>query len=282
MTVVVINLERSSARRELMQRTLNRLGIQFEFFRGIDASHGEHLCVSSYDEQARLLDHRQTLTPGEIGCFASHYLLWQRCVEEQEPIIIMEDDLLIEDRFTTALAAAEALINRFHLIRLGILPDGAPFGRFCDLEENLQMIRYAKNSILGGTQCYALSPKGAAALVRHAAVWSLSADHYLSAYKMHGPENYGIRPYFVKHADQEIYTCTIHSRVEESDPAVSFRLVLKRGLRQFRHDKQSGLYQLLYRFSQLRCALFRLLLPGALQISVIANGPPPSDNIKIH
>ena len=43
-----------------------------------------------------------TSTPGheefydvsaEMGCFASHYLLWEKCVEVDEPIMILEDDV---------------------------------------------------------------------------------------------------------------------------------------------------------------------------------------------
>ncbi len=31
--------------------------------------------------------------PGVIGCFYSHYSLWKKCVELQEPIMIFEDDV---------------------------------------------------------------------------------------------------------------------------------------------------------------------------------------------
>jgi len=31
-------------------------------------------------------------TPGVIGCFDSHYRLWEKCVELDEPIMIFEDD----------------------------------------------------------------------------------------------------------------------------------------------------------------------------------------------
>lgn len=31
--------------------------------------------------------------PGVIGCFYSHYTLWQKCVELNEPIMIFEDDV---------------------------------------------------------------------------------------------------------------------------------------------------------------------------------------------
>ena len=35
------------------------------------------------------------LSPGEQGCFYSHYRLWQKCVELNEPIAIWEDDIVL-------------------------------------------------------------------------------------------------------------------------------------------------------------------------------------------
>lgn len=34
-------------------------------------------------------------TPGIKGCFYSHYRLWQKCVELDEPILIFEDDIVL-------------------------------------------------------------------------------------------------------------------------------------------------------------------------------------------
>jgi glycosyl transferase family 25 len=34
--------------------------------------------------------------PGVKGCFYSHYRLWQKCVELNEPIIVFEDDILLQ------------------------------------------------------------------------------------------------------------------------------------------------------------------------------------------
>lgn len=33
--------------------------------------------------------------PGAQGCFLSHYMLWNRCVEIDQPIIILEDDAMV-------------------------------------------------------------------------------------------------------------------------------------------------------------------------------------------
>lgn len=39
------------------------------------------------------------IRPGVKGCFHSHYRLWQKCVELDEPILIFEDDLELKKPF---------------------------------------------------------------------------------------------------------------------------------------------------------------------------------------
>lgn len=39
------------------------------------------------------------LSPGEQGCFYSHYRLWKKCVELNEPIVIWEDDIVLRRNF---------------------------------------------------------------------------------------------------------------------------------------------------------------------------------------
>jgi GR25 family glycosyltransferase involved in LPS biosynthesis len=40
-------------------------------------------------------ENAKAFSPGVRGCFYSHYRLWQKCVELNEPIIIWEDDIVI-------------------------------------------------------------------------------------------------------------------------------------------------------------------------------------------
>lgn len=42
---------------------------------------------------------RKMSSPGVQGCFDSHYRLWKKCVELNEPIIIWEDDIMISRKF---------------------------------------------------------------------------------------------------------------------------------------------------------------------------------------
>lgn len=39
------------------------------------------------------------LSPGEKGCFASHYKLWQKCLEFNESIFVLEDDVEFTQAF---------------------------------------------------------------------------------------------------------------------------------------------------------------------------------------
>src|SRR5947209_18328274 len=83
--IIVINLARSKDRRQLIESNLARLGLAFEFFTGVDAARGEHVALSRYNEIAAWRDLQRPFHVGEIGCFASHYLLWQQCVQAREP-----------------------------------------------------------------------------------------------------------------------------------------------------------------------------------------------------
>src|SRR5579862_3215260 len=124
MTIAVINLARSKDRRELIEATFARLGLGFEFFAGIDAWRGEHVRFSQHIATEFGSDYFRPLSAAEIGCFASHYLLWQRCMEAREPLVIMEDDVVVDDGFVLALETATELLPAFPLVRLGILREG--------------------------------------------------------------------------------------------------------------------------------------------------------------
>ncbi len=142
------------------------------------------------------------MATGEIGCFASHYLLWQRCVDGREPFVIMEDDVEVDCRFILALETAARLITEFPLIRLGLTREGDDTEPVLCLPDDFELVSLGPWTF--GTQCYILSDVGAKALLDHAAVWSLPVDIYVDRAQIHGIPSYGLRPYFVRHADSAL------------------------------------------------------------------------------
>lgn len=219
MKIVVINLIRSQDRRRLMESNLGRLGLEFEFVAGIDASLGEHEFISRYDEEAAWREHLEPLTTGEIACFASHFLLWQRCARTQDPIIVMEDDVVVASAFVRVVDATSELISIFHLLRLGLIREPPPAESVLCLPVGLEVVPHSSG--VTGAQCYAISPKAAQALVEHAAVWSLPVDLFLDRSDIHGVPNHTIRPFYVRHANQQMFPTVVGTNRWGPKPARS-------------------------------------------------------------
>jgi len=80
--------------------------------------------------------------PGVRGCFLSHYLLWRKCVEENQNIAIFEDDVIFYKTFPTT-----------------------PFEDILKLEKLQQGKKYAAGDWWEGAHAYIISPKGAKKLI---------------------------------------------------------------------------------------------------------------------
>jgi len=90
-----------------MIEPLRSFGFDVELFEGTYGHEAEKI----FDQETRLLadkDHKgqpppktiKSTGPGAKGCFYSHYRLWQKCVELDQPIFIFEDDVVFTyDRY---------------------------------------------------------------------------------------------------------------------------------------------------------------------------------------
>jgi glycosyl transferase family 25 len=197
MKLLVINLKRSQDRREFMQPQLDKLGMVYEWFPAVD---GQSACdlaaISRYDAALalRLLGHQ--LSVGEVGCFASHYMVWLKCVELGVPLLVLEDDVQIGAQFPESVALADEIIMDLRFIRLSGIWN-CPFKFQSNLSPSHRLVRYLKGPV--GAQCYAIAPSGAAALLRHATVWIDAVDKYIDAFWVHGLSSYAIHPFHVMH-----------------------------------------------------------------------------------
>ena len=80
------------------RQSLANIGIDAELFEG---TYGND-AVEIFNKEDRMLhpnifnlDNFKQSSPGVMGCFYSHYRLWQHCIELNEPIMIFEDDVKI-------------------------------------------------------------------------------------------------------------------------------------------------------------------------------------------
>ncbi len=97
----------------------------FQIFDAISPKHQdfEKLLQELYDSSSLLKSDwfhsdycYKELLPQEFGCYLSHYFLWKECVKTNQPIVILEDDVVLESNFMQALE--DCLKSPFDFVRL--------------------------------------------------------------------------------------------------------------------------------------------------------------------
>lgn len=102
--IYMINLLRRPERRKRMQNLFKELGIKAEI---IDAVDGRTLNESFLKKwgvtpMTEYSDpyHKRPMTMGEIGCFLSHYVVWQKVLKHgYKSVMVLEDDVRFEPFF---------------------------------------------------------------------------------------------------------------------------------------------------------------------------------------
>ncbi|KFB49662.1 Glycosyltransferase 25 family member [Anopheles sinensis] len=102
--IYMINLNRREERRTKMLKHFDLLGLDVEHFPAVDGKQLDDKKV--HDLGIRFLPgyadpfHKRPMTMGEIGCFLSHYYIWERMVRlNQQEVLVLEDDIRFEPFF---------------------------------------------------------------------------------------------------------------------------------------------------------------------------------------
>lgn len=118
MKIFVISLERSIERRTQIIAKFAKAGIDFEFFNAVDASVEGFLLSDRVAPEITKKRKGYELLNSEVACYASHYLLWKKSVEMNQPIVVVEDHAALTDDFKATLEIAFQHINEFGYIKL--------------------------------------------------------------------------------------------------------------------------------------------------------------------
>nr|XP_046264773.1 procollagen galactosyltransferase 2 [Scatophagus argus] len=118
--IFLINLKRRSDRRDRMLSTLAVLGINATLTEAVDgkALNSSQLHAMGVDMLPGYKDpySDRVLTKGEIGCFLSHYNIWQQVVQrELQQVLVLEDDVRFEPRFCHKLVTVMENIKKVGL-----------------------------------------------------------------------------------------------------------------------------------------------------------------------
>ena len=114
--------------------------------------------------------------PGVKGCFYSHYKLWQKCVELDEPIIIFEDDIVLTRPYIP-VDWKDVLI-----LALGHPAKSAKYIKYLDDPEGEPLASVYRQSSMPGCCGYALKPHAALKLVETYSNTYLPADNAINVH----------------------------------------------------------------------------------------------------
>lgn len=174
--IIVLNLERSVERRNIMLNRLEGFPFQAEFLSAIDGK------MLNYDSLPSGTDKR--LSPGEIGTYLSHVKAWQTVVEQNlECAVILEDDVLLEPSFPCIVSELCQLDFRWDAIRLSALMPikGIPL---CVLSDGTELLLPNKNP--SGCQGYLINISGAKRMLARLSIPIQPIDSSFDRYWKYG------------------------------------------------------------------------------------------------
>ncbi|XP_011498095.1 PREDICTED: glycosyltransferase 25 family member isoform X2 [Ceratosolen solmsi marchali] len=106
--IYMINLFRRPERRRRMLACFDELGIKAEVINAIDGRTLNESILNSWN--IKIMPgykdpyHKRPMTMGEVGCFLSHYIVWNKILEDNHMYtLVMEDDVKFEPYFRQKL-----------------------------------------------------------------------------------------------------------------------------------------------------------------------------------
>ncbi|WP_292272534.1 glycosyltransferase family 25 protein [Marinobacter sp.] len=196
--VLVLTLQGSVDRQARIKQALDQSGIEFEFFWGVDGRKDQHSLLDVYDDSKRMRTKGQPMTPGQLGCFASHFEIWAHCDRENKNFVVLEDDVVFdEDDFKSFLDSISQLPAHFECLRL--FENKTRNHKRYELVEFgcFRVLRYTKGPM--STMGYYLTPRAARKFLASTDPVFLPVDIHMDRYWVNGVACLGIKPAFVSH-----------------------------------------------------------------------------------
>lgn len=230
--IFVISLARATSRRADISRRLDAAGFSYQIIEGIDGTNPEILHNTPHQLNDRL--HRHTrgrrLSNGEIGCYLSHYLLWEKIIAENiECALIFEDDAKWDDDLAESVADIMAAKQEWGLCLLTTDKGKSAFRKLCLIGKNRWLGYPLKRTM--GLAGYLIKKEAAVNLHRRLAIIQEPVDIALCRHWEWNGMRLSVRPPIVRHDEQNT---TMH---DKNRPAIPLEK------RKLYHQLYGGLYK---------------------------------------
>ncbi|WP_333913702.1 glycosyltransferase family 25 protein [Vibrio coralliirubri] len=194
MKIFVISLATALNRREHIKSQFEKIDTDFAFFDAIDGRNGSHFLFDRLNLKKRLRIKGYGMTPGELGCFASHYLLWEKCVALNETMVVIEDDAQLEPCFENSIKHINEL-EKYDYVRLFVNGRKRPYVTI-GVYQSYEVVEYLRGP--GATRAYFITPTAAKKFIGNAQEWLLPVDDYMDQFWINKVACRGIVPGIVK------------------------------------------------------------------------------------
>ncbi len=139
-------MARCPERQRAIRARLEPLGLDYEIFYGVD---GNTLKQEDYahrinKEYWRCLRGRN-LSAGEIGCFISHYSLWEMLIKNNlQTAIILEDDCILQPCFTEVVREILTVEYKWDIVLLSARKQYAIDRVLCKIGNGRRLVRFRR------------------------------------------------------------------------------------------------------------------------------------------
>lgn len=191
--IYVINLQRATERRDYIQQHFADLGLEYEFFDAISSTQSHPWFARFAPEKARRY-RRCGISRSEMACFISHAMLWLRCLELQAPILVCEDDVVIDSKLLAIWPDLTALVERYGFIKLSALvPRGRGHYRVLEQVGSYKLVEWQRDQ--SSAIAYLIAPDAARVLLEQAHHICFPVDNYMSLVWFHGVRHISLFPF---------------------------------------------------------------------------------------
>ncbi|OBU34218.1 glycosyltransferase family 25 protein [Photobacterium kishitanii] len=190
MKVFLISLKTKKYRRQRAVQLLNEQGLDYEIIDAVDGRLGEHSLLQRYDEEKFILHRGRKALAGELGCYASHMLAWEKAIEYNQPIIVLEDDFILDANFQYVISIIKDWTVKRHFIRLE--PWRTKLFYTVENKCEVTLVKFLKVP-----QCatgYIITPKCAKAFINASDKIMLPVDVFMRYTYLHKQAIYGVQP----------------------------------------------------------------------------------------
>lgn len=189
--VVVISMPGAIERRSEFLRHAAKTDLQWCFFDALE----EPIPPLKHDINLTRIHTGRSLRKGEVGCYSSHFQVWNEFVASgEEQLIVLEDDVLADWSALARLARERLSHYNINILRLfATHPVHGRIERFKLLSDHTHLMRVAGTCY--GTQAYLLSREAAKALVNSCSGLTMPIDWAMSRYWAYGIANHAMIPF---------------------------------------------------------------------------------------